>query len=283
MPTEDLLGTLFGTMLAAALTIVVMSRFLHLVKRIITPLVTGIVVLLIGLTLIKVGLISMGAATAPWRMAASPATPTSSSPAGARSHRAAAAQPQSLAAPLRHHDRHAGGLCGGAAAGQGQRPHLRRPAADGADPLHYGLGFDWQLFVPLAIIFVVTALEAIGDMTATSDISGEPLEGPVYMARIKGGVLADGANSMLAAVFSTFPMSTFAQNNGVIQLTGVASRHVGLFIAAMLALLGLFPAVASLVQQIPEPVLGAPPSSCSAPSPPPACASSPARSSIAAP
>ena len=150
-------------------------------------------------------------------------------------------------------------------------------------PLHYGLGFDWQLFVPLAIIFVVTALEAIGDMTATSDISGEPLEGPVYMARIKGGVLADGANSMLAAVFSTFPMSTFAQNNGVIQLTGVASRHVGLFIAAMLALLGLFPAVASLVQQIPEPVLGAPPSSCSAPSPPPACASSPARSSIAAP
>ncbi len=80
MPTEDLLGTLFGTMLAAALTIVVMSRFLHLVKRIITPLVTGIVVLLIGLTLIKVGLISMGAATAPCRMAASPATPTSSSP-----------------------------------------------------------------------------------------------------------------------------------------------------------------------------------------------------------
>jgi xanthine permease XanP len=80
MPTEDLLGTLFGTMLAAALTIVVMSRFLHLVKRIITPLVTGIVVLLIGLTLIKVGLISMGAATAPWRTAASPATPTSFSP-----------------------------------------------------------------------------------------------------------------------------------------------------------------------------------------------------------
>ena len=74
---------------------------------------------------------------------------------------------------------------------------------------------------------------------------------------------------MLAAVFSTFPMSTFAQNNGVIQLTGVASRHVGLFIAAMLALLGLFPAVASLVQQSSNPCSAAPPSSCSAPSPPP--------------
>ena len=69
-------------------------------------------------------------------------------------------------------------------------------------------------------------------------------------------MLADGCNSIMAALFSTFPMSTFSQNNGVIQLTGVASRYVGLFIAGMLALPGLFPAVASLVQQIPEPVLG---------------------------
>ncbi|WP_431418289.1 nucleobase:cation symporter-2 family protein [Aeromonas dhakensis] len=243
MPTEDLLGTLFGTMLAAALTIVVMSRFLHLVKRIITPLVTGIVVLLIGLTLIKVGLISMGGGY------------------GALADGSFASHTNLFLSLL---------VLGLIVLLQRSRnPWLRLSAIMIAMlvgyavallmvpiPLHYGLGFDWQLFVPLAIIFVVTALEAIGDMTATSDISGEPLEGPVYMERIKGGVLADGANSMLAAVFSTFPMSTFAQNNGVIQLTGVASRHVGLFIAAMLALLGLFPAVASLVQQIPEPVLG---------------------------
>ncbi len=51
-------------------------------------------------------------------------------------------------------------------------------------------------------------------------------------------------------------MSVFAQNNGVIQLTGVASRYVGFFIAAMLVLLGLLPGVATLIQQIPEPVLG---------------------------
>ena len=106
------------------------------------------------------------------------------------------------------------------------------------------------------MIFVVTALEAIGDMTATSDVSGEPVDGPLYMTRIKGGVLSDGLNSMLAAVVGTFPMSVFAQNNGVIQLTGVASRYVGFFIAAMLALLGLLPGVAAFIQQIPEPVLG---------------------------
>ncbi|HGY1084697.1 TPA: nucleobase:cation symporter-2 family protein, partial [Aeromonas salmonicida] len=260
MPTEDLLGTLFGTMLVAALTMVVMSRFLHLVKQVITPLVTGIVVLLIGLTLIKVGLISMGggyAALSDGSFASHSNLFLSLLVLGLIVLLQRSRNPW-----LRLSAIMIAMLVGYAAAlilGKVTAPTFDGPLVMVPIPLHYGLGFDWQLFVPLAIIFVVTALEAIGDMTATSDISGEPLKGPVYMARIKGGVLADGANSMLAAVFSTFPMSTFAQNNGVIQLTGVASRHVGLFIAAMLALLGLlglFPAVASLVQQIPEPVLG---------------------------
>ena len=60
----------------------------------------------------------------------------------------------------------------------------------------------------------------------------------------------------MAAVFNSFPNSTFSQNNGIIQLTGVASRYIGYFVAGMLVLLGLFPDVASLVQLIPEPVLG---------------------------
>ena len=232
-----------------------MSRFLHLVKRIITLLVTGIVVLLIGLTLIKVGLIRHGGGYGALADGSFASHNLFLSLLVLRPHRADAAQSQPW---LRLSAIMIAMLAGYAVAlllGKVAAPTFDGPLLMVPVPLHYGLGFDWQLFVPLAIIFVVTALEAIGDMTATSDISGEPLEGPVYMARIRG-VLADGANSMLAAVFSTFPMSTFAQNNGVIQLTGVASRHVGLFIAAMLALLGLFPAVASLVQQIPEPVLG---------------------------
>ena len=252
MPTEDLLGTLFGTMMVAALTIVVMSRFLHLVKRIITPLVTGIVVLLIGLTLISMG--GGYAALSDGSFASHTNLFLSLLVLGLIVLLQRSRNPW-----LRLSAIMIAMLAGYAVAlllGKVSAPTFDGPLVMVPIPLHYGLGFDWQLFVPLAIIFVVTALEAIGDMTATSDISGEPLEGPVYMERIKGGVLADGANSMLAAVFSTFPMSTFAQNNGVIQLTGVASRHVGLFIAAMLALLGLFPAVASLVQQIPEPVLG---------------------------
>lgn len=87
-------------------------------------------------------------------------------------------------------------------------------------------------------------------------MSKQPVEGPLWMQRIKGGVLVNGANSFLAGIFNTFPSSVFAQNNGVIQLTGVASRYVGLWIAAMLVLLGLFPSVAGVIQAVPEPVLG---------------------------
>jgi xanthine permease XanP len=76
------------------------------------------------------------------------------------------------------------------------------------------------------------------------------------MARIKGGVLVNGANSLLAGLLNTFPSSIFAQNNGVIGLTGIASRHVGLWLAGLLVLLGLFPGVAGVLQAVPEPVLG---------------------------
>lgn len=123
-------------------------------------------------------------------------------------------------------------------------------------PLHFGLSFSWALFIPMLVIYLVTSLEAIGDVTATSKVSRQPVEGPLWMQRIKGGVLVNGANSLLAGVFNTFPSSVFAQNNGVIQLTGIASRHIGIWIAAMLVILGLFPSVAGVIQAVPEPVLG---------------------------
>lgn len=130
-------------------------------------------------------------------------------------------------------------------------------------PLYYGLGIDWNLLIPLMLVFMVTSLETIGDITATSDVSEQPVSGPLYMKRLKGGVLANGLNSMLSAVFNTFPNSCFGQNNGVIQLTGVASRYVGFVVALMLIVLGLFPAVAGLCSTSLSPFWEALPSLCS--------------------
>jgi xanthine permease XanP len=118
------------------------------------------------------------------------------------------------------------------------------------------MSFDWGAFAPFILLYVLTAIETVGDLTATSSVSGEPVKGPLYVRRIKGGVLGDGVNSLIAAVLNTFPNTTFSQNNGVIQMTGVGSRYVGFYVAGIFAILGLLPIVGGVFQALPQPVLG---------------------------
>lgn len=255
---QTMMAAIFGTILVASLAEILLSRVLEFAQRIITPLVSGIVVTLIGLTLIQVGLVSMGGGYAAM----------GDGTFGSLDKLALAGTVLAIIVLLNRarnpYIRVASiviaMLVGVALAyfmGMVDTSKMSETALIALPvPMQYGLSFDWSLFIPLVLIFLITALEAIGDITATSEVSGEPVKGPVYMKRIKGGVLADGLNSAIAAVFNSFPNSTFSQNNGVILLTGVASRYVGYFIAGMLVLLGLFPGVASFVQLIPEPVLG---------------------------
>ena len=123
-------------------------------------------------------------------------------------------------------------------------------------PFKYGLDFNISSFIAIGLVYLITAIEATGDVTANSLISGKSIEGEGYLKRVSGGVLADGVNSFVAGVFNSFPNSIFAQNNGIIQLTGVASRYVGYYIAGMLILLGLFPVVGVIFSLMPDPVLG---------------------------
>lgn len=83
------------------------------------------------------------------------------------------------------------------------------------------------LVLPILAVFIICACEAIGDITATCDVSRLEVEGKLYESRIQGGVLADGLNGVLAALCTISPMSTFAQNNGVIALTRCANRKAG--------------------------------------------------------
>ena len=88
---------------------------------------------------------------------------------------------------------------------------------------------------------LVCILEAVGDLTANSLISQQSVDDRAFRNRLKGGIPADGVSCMVAAMLCAFPNTTFAQNNGVIQMTGVASRYVGRYIGVILILLGLFP------------------------------------------
>ena len=111
-------------------------------------------------------------------------------------------------------------------------------------------------FIGFTVIYIALTLEVLGDITATSMVSGEPIEGSTYMRRLKGGILGDGINSLIASVLGSFPIVTPAQNNGIIQLTGVGSRYVGYYIAGILTFLGLFPLVGGVLLAIPTSVFG---------------------------
>lgn len=257
-PVEAVMAAIFGVVVAGSFIEMGVSRVLPFVKRLITPLVTGIVVLMIGLTLIKVGLISMGggyAAMANGSFANGENLVLSGVVLAiiVLLNRVSVVWMRSAAIVIALGVGYA--LAGAMGrldfTGMHEAPLFQVPT-----PLHFGLGFSWSLFIPMIVIYLVTSLEAIGDVTATSKVSRQPVEGPLWMQRIKGGVLVNGANSLLAGIFNTFPSSIFAQNNGVIQLTGIASRHVGVWIALFLVLLGLFPTVAGVIQAVPEPVLG---------------------------
>lgn len=257
-PVQAVMASIFGVVIAGSFIEMGVSRILPWVKKLITPLVTGIVVLLIGLTLIKEGLISMGGgyqAMSDKTFANPDNLIMSCTVLGliiilnrirvtwvkSSAILIALAVGYTVAGFMGHLD----------FSGLHDAPLIQIPT-----PMHFGLSFSWSLFIPMAFIYLVTSLEAIGDITATSKISNQPVDGPQWMERIKGGVLVNGANSFLAGIFNTFPSSVFAQNNGVIQLTGVASRYVGIWIAILLVILGLVPAVAGVIQAVPQAVLG---------------------------
>ena len=252
------LSYIFGACMVASVVEMVVSRLLPYTRKIITPLVSGIVVSLIGMCLIKAGITSCGGG----QSAVDGGTFGSLQNLGL-----ALLVLVSIIFFNRSSNRflRMGSIVLGLLIGcvtayvLGMIDFSRISGAGNLNipvPFKYGLHFDTGSIIGLGLIYLVTAVEAFGDITANSLISGEPVEGPVFLKRAQGGVLADGFNSFLAAVFNSFPNSIFAQNNGMIQLTGVASRYVGYFIAGALVLLGLFPVVGQLFSLIPDAVLG---------------------------
>ncbi|KAG0649243.1 Purine permease [Hyphodiscus hymeniophilus] len=112
------------------------------------------------------------------------------------------------------------------------------------------------LILPMLAIYLILMMEAIGDITATCDVSRLQVDGKLFDSRIQGGVLADGINGMLAGLCTITPMSTFAQNNGVIALTRCANRKAGYAACFFLIIMGLFSKFAAALVAIPDSVLG---------------------------
>lgn len=252
------LPLIIGSCMAASTVEMLVSVLLRYLRKVITPLVSGIVVSLIGLSLIKVGIIACGGGHAAM---------TDGSFGSMQNLGLAGLVLICIVVFNRSSNRYLrmssiviGLAVGYAVAWYMGMVDFRSISGYGwfhfPVPFRYGLDFSWSAFIALGLIFLITSIEAYGDITANSQISGLPVEGDAFMQRARGGILADGVNSMLAGVLNSFPNSIFAQNNGMIQLTGIASRRVGYYIAAMLVLLGFFPYIGLVFSLMPEPVLG---------------------------
>ena len=115
------------------------------------------------------------------------------------------------------------------------------------------LVFDWRAIIPVMIMFIVTAVETVGDISGVTE-GGMGRE--ATDKELSGGVICDGLGSSLAAVFGVLPNTSFSQNVGLVAMTKVVNRFALATGAIFLVLCGLFPKLAALISIMPQSVLG---------------------------
>ena len=250
--------TLYGcaytaTPLRTALSFVetVLGFSISRLRTLFPPLVNGIVVMLIGLTLIPVGMdYAAGGVAAP--------------DYGAPANLVMAGVVFSVTLLLNRFAKgflsHAS-LLVGAVAGYALAITLGRvdfSAVSAAGllaaprPLAFGLEFHADAILLMAFIYVISAMETIGDISATL----AAVERDATTEGLRGGLIADGVMSGVAALFSAFPNTSYPQNVGLVNFTGVVSRHVTAISGVILVVFGLVPVVGAGFATIPAPVIG---------------------------
>ncbi|KAF9977161.1 hypothetical protein BGZ73_006832 [Actinomortierella ambigua] len=120
----------------------------------------------------------------------------------------------------------------------------------------YPLSIYPPAIIPLLITYTLAMVESIGDITASCEVSRQPVEGREFESRLQGGILADGVSGFLASCFFNSPMSCFAQNNGIIALTRCANTMAGYMCCFFLILMGVFSKFGALFLTVPDAVLG---------------------------
>ncbi|NUP03726.1 MAG: purine permease [Nonomuraea sp.] len=112
--------------------------------------------------------------------------------------------------------------------------------------------FHVTAIVSMCVVMLVSMTETTGDFVAVSELTGSELT----PRRLADGLRADGFSTALGGVFNTFPYTAFAQNVGLVGLTGVRSRWVVATSGGILVALGLVPVLGAVIAAIPQPVLG---------------------------
>ena len=115
------------------------------------------------------------------------------------------------------------------------------------------LQFNVAAIVPMCIMFIVTAVETVGD---TAGVVKGGLNREATDKELAGAVICDGVGSALATVFGVLPNTSFSQNVGLVGMTKIVNRFAISMGAIILVLAGLFPKIGAVISIMPQPVLG---------------------------
>jgi len=120
-------------------------------------------------------------------------------------------------------------------------------------PLHFGITFKADAMIAMIIMYIVTAIQAVGDLSATT-IGG--LEREVTDKELSGGVIGNGVAAIISALLNSLPTATYSQNVGLVVLTKVVSRFVLAIGIAFLFIAGFVPKFGAIMTTIPQAVIG---------------------------
>ncbi|MGV9183371.1 solute carrier family 23 protein [Arcanobacterium canis] len=127
------------------------------------------------------------------------------------------------------------------------------PALGVTTPFYFGWPvFSFTAILSMLIVMLITMVETTGDVFATGEIVGKR----ITSAEVAAAIRADGASTALGGVLNSFPYTMFAQNVGLVRLTGIKSRWVAAGAGVLMIIVGLLPKVGAVVAAIPSPVLG---------------------------
>lgn len=120
-------------------------------------------------------------------------------------------------------------------------------------PFRFGLPiFDPVMILTMTLVMIVVMIESTGMFLALGDICGRRIERPSLSA----GLRTDGLGTLIGGLFNTFPYTSFSQNVGLVGVTGIRSRYVCVAGGAIMIVLGLVPKMGALVESLPVAVLG---------------------------
>ena len=251
------LGAVFTAAFIGGIFQMWIGKKLKPIRHMFPPLVTGIVVLMIGVSLLKVGFMYAGGGG--WLMNNKPEV------FGNASHLFISFTV--LIAALIAHQKGKGmvssasiliGMVVGYIVAMALGMVNYGKIADAswfALPMPFQYGID---FIPAAIILmlfmaIVTTIETIGDISATT-MGGANRE--ATDKELSGGIMADGLGTAFGSIFNAMPNTSYSQNAGLVAFTGVISRHVGTVAGIILIVLGLVPKLGGIIAAMPESVIG---------------------------